>query len=75
MDSSETSPSPSPTERVLDQQGRTISWLARKTGVSVSYAWRMLRGERPLTAEFRAAAADALGVPEDILFPDAEAVA
>jgi transcriptional regulator with XRE-family HTH domain len=56
-------------ERVLEQQGRSISWLARKTSVSVAYAWRMLRGERPLTAEFRAAAADALGVPEDLLFP------
>lgn len=56
-------------ERILDQQGRTIAWLARRTGVSVSYAWRMLRGERAITAEFRTAAAEALGVPEDILFP------
>lgn len=56
-------------ERVLDQQGRTIAWLARKTGVSVSYAWLMLQGKRPITAEFRARAAEALGVPEDILFP------
>lgn len=56
-------------ERVLEQQGRTVSWLARKSGVSVSYAWLMLQGKRPLTAEFRTAAAEALGVPEDILFP------
>ena len=56
-------------ERVLEQQGRTIAWLSRRCGISVSYAWRMLRGERPITAEFRAAAAEALGVPEDILFP------
>lgn len=56
-------------ERVLEQQGRTIAWLARKTGISVAYAWRMLKGERPVTAEFRAGAAEALGVPEDILFP------
>jgi transcriptional regulator with XRE-family HTH domain len=64
-------------ERVLEQQGRTIAWLARKAGVSVAYAWRMLRGERPLTSEFRAATADALGVPEDILFspPAAESQA
>ncbi|MEW6223212.1 MAG: helix-turn-helix transcriptional regulator [Chloroflexota bacterium] len=61
--------SPSKVERVLEQQGRSIAWLARKAGVSVAYAWRMLRGERPLTAEFRAAAAEALGVPEDLLFP------
>lgn len=58
-----------PTERVLEQQGRSIAWLARKADVSVSYAHRMLHGERPLTVEFRAAAAEALGVPEDILFP------
>lgn len=56
-------------ERVLDQQGRTVAWLARKAHVSVSYAWRMLNGERPITAEFRTAAADALGVPVDLLFP------
>lgn len=56
-------------EQVLEQQERTVAWLARKTGVSVSYAWRMLKGERPLTADFRKAAADALGVPEAVLFP------
>jgi transcriptional regulator with XRE-family HTH domain len=50
-----------------------MSWLARKTGVSVSYAWLMLRGKRPLTDEFRARSAEALGVPEDILFPVAPA--
>lgn len=56
-------------ERVLEQQGRSIAWLARKADVSVSYAWMMLRGDRPLTEAFRAAAAEALGVPEDLLFP------
>lgn len=68
-------PATSPTERVLEQQGRSISWLARKAKVSASYAHRMLHGDRPLTEEFKAAAADALGVPEDILFPPAEQVA
>lgn len=62
-------------ERVLEQQGRTIAWLARKTGVSVAYAWRMLKGERPLTPAFRAGAAEALGVPEDLLFAEPEAKA
>lgn len=56
------------TERTLEAQGRTIAWLSRETNVSVAYAWRMLRGERPATAEFRAATAKALGVPEDLLF-------
>lgn len=56
-------------ERVLEQQGRSIAWLARKADVSVTYAWRMLHGERPITPEFRTAAAEALGVPVDLLFP------
>jgi transcriptional regulator with XRE-family HTH domain len=60
-------------EQVLEQQGRSITWLARKTGVSVPYAWRMLKGERPLTSEFKATAADALGVPEGLLFPIVDA--
>jgi transcriptional regulator with XRE-family HTH domain len=55
-------------ERVLAQQGRSVAWLAGKAGVSVSYAWRMLRGERPLTDDFKKAAAEALGVPADLLF-------
>jgi transcriptional regulator with XRE-family HTH domain len=52
-----------------------MSWLARKADVSVSYAWRMLKGERPMTPEFRKASAEALGVPEDILFPPTASVA
>lgn len=45
-----------------------MAWLARKAGVSVSYAWLMLRGKRPMTTDFQAAAAEALGVPADLLF-------
>lgn len=56
-------------ERVLEEQGRQVSWLARKAKVSVSYASLMIAGKRPVTAEFKAAAAEALGVPEDLLFP------
>jgi transcriptional regulator with XRE-family HTH domain len=64
-------------ERVLEKQGRSVSWLARKARVSVSQAWRMLNGERTMTAEFRQAASEALGIPEDLLFPpeDREEVA
>lgn len=61
-------------ERVLEQQERSVAWLARKAGVSVSYASRMLKGERPTTPAFRAAVAAALNVPEEVLFP-AEAAA
>lgn len=55
-------------DRVLEQQGRSLAWLARKAGVSVSYAHLMLNGKRPLTDDFKTKAAEALGVPEDILF-------
>ncbi len=57
-------------EETLKVQGRSVAWLARKCGVSVSYAWRMIHGERPLTDQFKARAAGALGVPETLLFPD-----
>ena len=62
-----------PLERVLDQQGRSIAWLAREAGITRVYAWRMIRGQRPLTDDFKAAASRALGVPQDILFPVAAA--
>jgi len=60
-------------ERVLEEQGRQLQWLARRAHVSVSYASLMISGKRPMTPEFRAAAAEALGVPEDILFPAEQA--
>lgn len=47
------------------------TWLAQRAGVSQSYASLMLRGKRPATPAFRRACADALGLPEEILFhPD-----
>lgn len=61
---------PTPVEQVLKQQGRSMSWLADQTDVSQSYAWRMLKGERPLTPEFKVATVRALGVPESFLFPE-----
>lgn len=62
-------------DRVLDQQGRSRAWLAREAGVSASYASLMLDGKRPLTDDFKAAAAKALGVPIDILFAEPEQAA
>jgi transcriptional regulator with XRE-family HTH domain len=53
---------------VLERQERTVAWLARKCGLSTSYVGRMLKGERPITTEFKAAAADVLGLPESALF-------
>lgn len=58
-----------PLSEVLASQERTLSWLARKTGKSPSYVLRVTTGERNPSAEFKAKAADALGVPESLLFP------
>lgn len=60
-------------QAVLDQQERTASWLARKTGKSPSYVTRVLQGTRRPSEEFKARAADALGVPADLLFRREEA--
>ena len=60
-------------EKELAARERSISWLARKVGVHPSYAWKMLRGVRPITDDFKAATAAALGLPESELFPVATA--
>lgn len=60
-------------QAVLDQQERTASWLARKTGKSPSYVTRVLQGTRRPSEEFKARAADALGVPASLLFQGKEA--
>lgn len=57
-------------ERELAERERSISWLARKAEISPSYAWKMVRGLRPLTEDFKAAAARELGLPADELFAD-----
>lgn len=64
-----------PLSDVLARQERTLSWLGRKTGKSPSYVLRVTTGERRPSADFRARAADALGVPETLLFPNEPEVA
>jgi transcriptional regulator with XRE-family HTH domain len=59
-----------PLAAVLEAQERTASWLARKTGKSPSYLTRVLQGERRPSADFKARAAEALGVPVSVLFPE-----
>lgn len=59
-----------PLAEVLASQERTLSWLARKTAKSPSYVLRVTRGERRPSADFKARAAAALGVPESLLFPE-----
>ena len=54
---------------VLEAQERTASWLARKTGKSPAYVSRVISGERNPSQDFRKRAAQALVVPESLLFP------
>lgn len=56
--------------RALAARERSASWLARKAGVSPSLVARILSGERRPSPEFRRAAAEALEVPEPLLFPE-----
>lgn len=57
---------------VLEQQERSASWLARKTGKSPGYVSRVMSGERRPSPDFRARAALALNVPESLLFETVE---
>jgi transcriptional regulator with XRE-family HTH domain len=59
-----------PLSDVLASQERTLSWLARKTGKSPSYVLRVTTGERNPSEDFKARAAEALGVPVALLFPE-----
>ena len=61
--------SPHPLAAVLERQERSGAWLARKTGKSVSYVARVISGGRRPSADFKAQAATALGVPQSMLFP------
>jgi transcriptional regulator with XRE-family HTH domain len=64
-----------PLSAVLEQQERTASWLARKTGKSPSYVTRVMAGERRPSDDFKVRAADALAVPVSLLFPPEGAAA
>lgn len=59
-------------QAVLRTQDRSASWLARKTGKSPSYVTRVLQGERRPSDDFKCRAAEALGLPLALLFPESE---
>lgn len=59
-----------PLQAVLESQERSGAWLARKTNKSAAYVTKVLNGTRRPSPDFQARAADALGVPVAILFPD-----
>jgi transcriptional regulator with XRE-family HTH domain len=55
---------------VVEAQERNLSWLARKTGKSPSYVLRVTQGSRRPSEDFKVRAAEALGVPVALLFPE-----
>ena len=59
-----------PLSAVLESQERSGSWLARRCGKSPAYISRVIAGSRRPSADFRTRAAEALGVPETLLFPE-----
>jgi transcriptional regulator with XRE-family HTH domain len=58
-----------PLSAVLTTQERTRAWLARKTGKSEAYVTKVINGSRRPSDDFKARAADALGIPVHLLFP------
>ena len=46
---------------LMDDQGRTYAWLARETGYSESYIFKVIKGGRPWTQAFGDAVQRALG--------------
>lgn len=56
---------------VLDAQGRRRDWLAAQTGYSAPLVTLICQGKRNPSPEFRTRAAEALGVDEAELFPEA----
>lgn len=51
----------------LTSEERTLAWMARKAGVSVSHLYRVTTGERPLTAALAEKLAELMGVPVNTL--------
>lgn len=62
-------------DRVMREQGRRATWLAERTGYSNALISRIRSGERAATPDFRRKVAEALGMSETDLFPEAEAAA
>lgn len=64
-----------PLAAVLAEQDRSAAWLSKKCGYDASYAHKVMAGVREPSPEFRAKAAELLGVAESDLFPQAKAAA
>lgn len=48
--------------RLLDADERNLTWLSRKTGLSVGHLFRVTTGERPVTANLASKLAEVFGV-------------
>lgn len=57
-----------PIWRVLEHQRRTIRWLAATIRKSENLLYQIRMGTKPASPAVRAACAEALGIPEDLLF-------
>jgi transcriptional regulator with XRE-family HTH domain len=53
---------------VLAADERPITWLARRTGFTRNYLSMVFHGNRAASAEVRRRCAEALGLPEHVLF-------
>lgn len=50
-------------KRLLEADDRNVTWLAKKTGLSVSHCFRVAAGERPISAELAGKLGELFGVP------------
>ena len=57
---------------ILEKQGRSLKWLAQRTGYGYSYIRQIRAGLYPVTAEFKHKCEWALEIPVDILFSYSE---
>jgi transcriptional regulator with XRE-family HTH domain len=57
-------------ERIRRRRGLSVTVMAALTGVSHAYVSQIETGRARASAKYRAAAAAALGVPENVLFPE-----
>ena len=55
---------------VLEKQGRSKTWLAGELGISRTWLYRLLNDQEEWPGEQRAAVAQLLGEPPDMLFTD-----
>jgi plasmid maintenance system antidote protein VapI len=50
----------------LDEQGIKHAWAARRIGYTSHYLSRVLRGQNPLSDQFRRRCEERLGAPADV---------